>query len=116
MRALATLMVLVPLCARLWAQQPAPTNLQILKGMSRDDVFVKMQTFTEGLGVQCTFCHVGQDFARDDNARKQVARTMLVLAQELNAKFPDGKERITCYTCHHGERTPKTEPDAKPAQ
>jgi len=33
---------------------------------------------------------------------------MIVLAQDVNAKFPDGKERVTCYTCHRGDQEPKT--------
>ena len=42
--------------------------------------------------------------------KKDIARRMIVLAQDDNAKFPDGKEHVTCYTCHRGGQEPKTAP------
>ena len=67
-----------------------------------------MQSFRLGLGVQCDFCHVKGDFASDENPKKDIARKMIVLAQDVNAKFSDGKEHVTCYTCHRGAQEPKT--------
>jgi len=29
----------------------------------------------------------------------------------INGTFGDGKEHVTCYTCHRGSPTPLTEPD-----
>jgi hypothetical protein len=89
MRLLLTLLLVVPLCA----QEATPK-----------------QSFRLALGVQCDFCHVKGDFASDENAKKDIARTMIVLAQDVNAKFPDGKEHVTCYTCHRGDQEPKTAP------
>ena len=48
------------------------------------------------------FCHVQGDFASDDNPKKETARMMLGMAREINAKFPDGKRHVSCYTCHRG--------------
>ncbi len=31
---------------------------------------------------------------------------MIVLTQDVNAKFPDGKQHVTCYTCHRGAHEP----------
>ena len=40
---------------------PAPRNLQVLpKETTQQDVLAVMQTFTRGLGVQCTYCHIEQ--------------------------------------------------------
>ena len=40
---------------------PAPRNLKVLpKDTSQQDVLALMQTFTRGLGVQCTYCHSEQ--------------------------------------------------------
>ena len=69
-----------------------------------------MQSFRAGLGVQCDFCHMKGDFASDENPKKDIARKMIVLAQDVNAKFPDGKEHVTCYTCHRGAPEPLTSP------
>lgn len=87
-----------------------PKNLQVLKDASA--VRPTMAAFASGLGVQCAFCHV-QDRSSDENPHKLTARTMMRMANELNAKFPDGKVHVTCYTCHRGESVPKT---AAPAQ
>ncbi len=91
-----------------------PKNLQILKDASA--VRPTMAAFAAGLGVQCVFCHA-QDRSSDENPHKLTARTMMRMVNDLNGKFPDGKARVTCYTCHRGESVPKTEaPSASPAQ
>jgi hypothetical protein len=93
---------------------PEPTNLKILKGANGKDVREIMRTFTAGLGVQCAYCHVQGNFASDENPKKETARHMVAITQKVNAEFPDGKMRVTCYTCHRGETEPKTAPEAKP--
>jgi hypothetical protein len=85
-----------------------PQNLKLLDPNS--DIRATMMTFTAALGVQCTFCHVQGDFASDMNPKKEVARTMIAMAREINGKFPDGKQHVTCYTCHRGANEPATAP------
>ena len=115
---LATLLLLLPVFV--WAQEgkkgppPEPKNLKILKGETGEQVIMTMRAFRAALGVQCTFCHVQGDFASDDNPKKETARNMLLMAREINSKFPDGKRHVTCYTCHRGQTEPATEPP--PAQ
>jgi hypothetical protein len=121
MRLLATtLLVLLPLCAqdkdKAKAPPPPPTNLKVLKTTSGVEVRQIMRAFTAGLGVQCNYCHVQGNFASDDNPKKEVARHMIEMAQQINGHFPDGKMHVTCYTCHRGEEEPATAPAAKPAQ
>ena len=91
---------------------PPPTNLKLLKP---DNLIETMRSFTGALGVQCTYCHVMGNFASDDNPKKEIARHMISMSQEINGKFPDGKMHVTCYTCHRGETEPKTAPEPKPA-
>ena len=87
-----------------------PKNLKLLKP---EEIRTTMRSYTVALGVKCDFCHVQGDFASDDKHEKVIARGMIELARGANARFPDGKEHVTCYTCHRG----KTEPDtAPPAQ
>lgn len=90
---------------------PEPKNLKVLK-VSAAEIMPIMATFTAGLGVKCDFCHVKGNFASDDNPHKEIARKMIVMAQQINANFPDGKMHVTCYTCHRGEEEPKTAPEA----
>ena len=83
-----------------------PKNLQILKA---EDLRPTMMLFTRSLGVRCDFCHV-QDRSSDENPHKVTARMMLTLAHDINAKFPDGKVHVTCFTCHRGNAKPETDP------
>jgi len=100
--------------------QEAPKNLKVLpKDWSRQQVVQVMQNFTAGLGVGCDFCHVTTqgappDFASDDKKEKDLARAMMKITTDLNARLPKdfGMEpadvtRIGCITCHRGVPEPK---------
>jgi len=93
------------------AAPPPPTNLKVLKGASATEVRQVMRTFTAGLGVQCSYCHMGNNYASDENPKKETARHMIDMMQKLNAGFGDGKMHVSCYTCHRGEAEPKTAPE-----
>src|SRR2546425_1041938 len=105
-------------------QAPPPiTNLQVYpKDIPRPELVATMQGFTQALGVQCTYCHVGQapqfDFASDTKPTKVVARKMILMSREITAKLPEvtGKPaadvtRLRCATCHRGVAIPKLLPD-----
>src|SRR5436190_14027496 len=105
-------------------QQPPPiTNLKLYpKDIPRPELIATMQGFAQALGVQCTYCHVGQapqfDFASDDKPQKTVARKMILMSREVAAKLPEitGKPaaevtRLRCASCHPGRRVPKPLPD-----
>lgn len=116
MRFLPALLFLLPLAAQTPQEVPRPgrapqepKNLKILKP---DEVRTAMRSFTQGLGVNCGFCHAQGDMASDDNPHKVTARGMIAMMRQANASFPDGKERVTCYTCHRGESEPKSAPPA----
>src|SRR5579862_2670622 len=91
-------------------KMPPPKNLKLLKP---DQVMGAMHAFRTALGVKCDFCHVQGDFASDENPHKEIARHMITLVQDVNAKFPDGKMHVTCYTCHRGSEEPATAPPAE---
>jgi hypothetical protein len=88
-----------------------PKNLKLLKP---DEVRARMGAFRAGLGVGCDFCHVEGDRASDDNPKKVVARGMIAMTADINAKMFGNGERVTCYTCHRGKQEPDTAPP--PAQ
>jgi hypothetical protein len=111
------LLFLVPLAAQTPPEAPPPArpaqepkNLKILKP---EEVRAKMHSFTVGLGVNCGFCHVQGDMASDENPHKVIARRMIAMTRQANGTFPDGKERVTCYTCHRGQQEPLSEPSAQ---
>jgi hypothetical protein len=109
------------LAAALHGQAPAAgtlrgKNLQVLSPDVNLDAV--MARFNAGLGVQCAYCHVADDFATDANPKKAAARTMLRMLKQVNAHFPDagndfiharylpfpeGKQYVTCFTCHRGQ-------------
>ena len=80
-----------------------------------------MRGITMGLGVRCTFCHVGQegqslatfDFPSDKKQTKLIARQMMRMVEEINRRVDtlpghaDGDPRVTCSTCHRGVSLPE---------
>jgi hypothetical protein len=89
---------------------PAPKNLQVL---TVDELHSGvMQKYAAAIGGNCQTCHVRGDFAADTNEHKGIARHMITMTKEINAKFPDGKEHVTCWTCHRGTHEPAMVPPA----
>jgi len=93
--------------------RPAPKNLKVLK--PEDLAAGAMRKATQGLGVHCDYCHIAGDNASDENPKKLIARKMFAMTIDINSKFPDGKEHVTCYTCHRGAEAPLTAPAPAPA-
>src|SRR5664279_971697 len=79
-----------------------PKNLKVLKAEDERPV---MGAMMGALGQRCNFCHVPGDNASDENPKKLVARKMMEMVNDINAKFPDGKVHVSCYTCHRGKTT-----------
>lgn len=80
------------------AQPPAET-LQILKGMTREQIIPEMRKIAAALGGECNFCHVNPFQA--ETPRKAVARLMM-RDYTMAMKHKDGSA-LTCNDCHKGE-------------
>jgi hypothetical protein len=107
-----------------YAQAPTPTMVdspavKVLTGLLAPQFQEEMNFITQALGVTCGTCHVRGNFASDEKPEKLTARRMLEMTKGINKQFfPDhtpkaGESvlgRVTCYTCHQGERTPKLPP------
>jgi hypothetical protein len=119
--ALATV-ALVPAVS---AQQPVATvvdspTVKVLTGLLAPDFQEEMNYIVQALGVTCNTCHAPRgNFASDEKPLKLKARQMLEMTRAINKQFfPDHKPkpgesvlgRVTCYTCHQGEATPKLPP------
>jgi hypothetical protein len=109
--ALLMVLPLLMLAASPQQQGPAHKNLKVLP--QDTDIRATMGAFRTALGQQCTFCHVQGDFASDANPKKEIARHMIQMVNDINAKFPDGKVHVSCYTCHRGANVPLTAPPAQ---
>jgi photosynthetic reaction center cytochrome c subunit len=91
----------------------ARENLKVLPDDA--NLVPTMQMFVAALGLAdkggCNYCHdtaQGASKASDANPKKLTARMMISMAKDINSKFPDGKEHVTCYTCHRGSTMPLT--------
>ena len=112
-------------------QQQPPKNLKVLpKTWTGQQVRAVMQTFTESLGVQCTHCHVPDptaapppegrpptlDYSLDEKKEKEIARQMIQMTMALNSDGLKGvgdpavPEKVSCLTCHNGQKTPVNKP------
>jgi hypothetical protein len=103
------------------AQPPTPTvvegaNVKVLTGLFAQQFQEEMNFMVQALGVSCNTCHVRGNFASEDNEKKLLARRMLEMTRAINKQFfPDYKPKegesvlgkVTCFTCHKGESTPK---------
>jgi hypothetical protein len=80
-------------------------NIQLLRGIPSERLTKIMFSFKASLGVDCTYCHIKDQFEKDDKPAKQVARKMIQLVRDTNAKL-GGMTRVTCFTCHRGQTRP----------
>jgi hypothetical protein len=99
--------------------RPKPTNIQVLpKDISGDDVIKLMREYEQQLGVECEYCHAMNpathriDPPSDANPRKEEARTMIRMTDEINAKYlttlssATPPPQVSCGTCHRGMAKP----------
>ena len=109
------------------APPPPPKNLQVLpKDTPAPQVVALMRTFNTALGVQCGYCHVfvapgdpTNDLASDAKTPKLVARVMMQMVSDINAKLAtnikkpaDQMTKVECATCHRGAAIPALPPPA----
>jgi hypothetical protein len=74
--------------------------------MPADQMGKVMNMMSAALGVNCSHCHAGTDFAKEGLPHKDTARDMLEMTFSLNREHFGGKTIITCYTCHQGKTQP----------
>ena len=90
-------------------------NVQILKGIPVNQFMETMGFFAASLGLNCVYCHVSQSLENwerfaDDVPRKRMARSMMLMVNELNKTKFGGRRAVTCYSCHRGAETPRVIP------
>jgi hypothetical protein len=85
-------------------------NIQVLKGISAEQVIPSMMFITASLGVQCDFCHVQGAFEKDDKKPKQTARKMMEMMFAINKDNFEGHRTVTCNSCHRGNAVPQAIP------
>ena len=90
------------------AAQPRPAN-----------PLPNMQEIAQSLGVECEYCHSAPRGSGQPEPRKDIARAMLAMTRDINAKVQaavgnvaTGKAaseatEVKCVTCHRGVAIPK---------
>ena len=93
---------------------PEHKNLQVIdKNISKDDLKKTMEGFAAQLGVKCQFCHVDEQYEKDDKKQKNDARKMIKLVLEMKArkleffKTTVKESAIQCSMCHRGKPQPE---------
>ena len=111
---LPALFAAIGLCAATSFAGPEHKNLQVLnKNITDEELKKTMESFTAQLGVKCTFCHVADQYEKDDRGNKADARRMIKLVMEMKAKKADyfgprtKDAAINCALCHRGKSEPE---------
>jgi hypothetical protein len=85
--------------------EQAYKNIQVLNGTPAVELNQSMHLIKAAVGADCEYCHTG-DRASDAKKPKQIARDMMRLAFDINKNAFEGRQVVTCYTCHRGVLRP----------
>jgi hypothetical protein len=119
--AMAVMMAVWRIGSALASPQPAKTvsdgvfkNVQVLKGIPVDDFMGTMGIMCAALGFDCSDCHTNAgtekvDWAAD-TPKKVMARNMVRMMATINRTNFQGRQMVTCWSCHHGRDRPATTP------
>jgi hypothetical protein len=89
-------------------------NVRALKGIPLDDFMETMGLISAALSFDCSDCHTNAgtdkvDWAAD-TPRKVIARTMINMVATINKNNFQGREAVTCWTCHRNRDKPLVTP------
>ncbi|HEY6392639.1 MAG TPA: c-type cytochrome [Bryobacteraceae bacterium] len=116
MRLFVTAIMLCSACAFTQDKQPPKPaeevykNIQVMKGVPAPRLMGAMQFFTKSLGVECSYCHVPNEFDKDDKAPKNTARKMLTMVHQINGDNFPNNQVVSCWMCHRGSAKPEAFP------
>ena len=89
-------------------------NVQLLKGIPVDEFMGTMGLFSAALSVCCGDCHTGAGTSKPqwdvDPPRKRTARNMIQMVNTINQTSFNGRQVVTCWTCHRGQQRPAATP------
>jgi tetratricopeptide (TPR) repeat protein len=74
------------------------------------DLGATMQTIAAALGVSCGYCHVAERGSGQPEPKKDIARAMMAMTRDINAKIQaasPGATAVQCVTCHRGVAIPR---------
>jgi photosynthetic reaction center cytochrome c subunit len=94
-------------------------NVQILKDLPASQFMPNMFFIAASLGVGCDHCHVTSDngpwpMEKDDKKEKKTAREMMKMMFAINNQNFEGRQEVTCATCHNGHPDPSAISPVRP--
>jgi hypothetical protein len=84
-------------------------NVQLLKGLPEEQFWATMSFLADSLGVNCEHCHQ-TPYDADIKPEKVKARQMIRMVREMNSRYFDGIQKVTCNSCHRGSTLPVAQP------
>ena len=89
-------------------------NIQVLKGIPVKEFMNTMGFFSAATNLNCIDCHSPQSESLEgyaiDTPRKQTARRMVLMVNQINQSNFGGRRLVTCYTCHRATDRPEAIP------
>jgi hypothetical protein len=89
-------------------------NIQVLKGIPVKEFMNTMGFFSAATNLNCIDCHSPQSESLEgyaiDTPRKQTARRMVLMVNQINQTNFGGRKMVTCYTCHRASDRPEAVP------
>ncbi len=92
-------------------------NVQVLGGVSAErfnHLMAQMNNWVVPANAAaseqgCNYCHNPENMASDEKYTKIVARQMIRMTQDINAKYANHVQGtgVTCWTCHRGNAVPE---------
>jgi len=84
-------------------------NVQVLTGIPVDEFMGTMGLFSAALSMCCGECHDNEHWEAD-TPRKRTARKMAQMVQSINKTNFNGRQVVTCWTCHRNRDRPVVTP------
>jgi hypothetical protein len=89
-------------------------NVQMLKAMPAARLLKVMELgYSRALGVDCTHCHVVDEWEKDDKPAKPITREMMNMTGAINNEYlkkiknlKSENPAVNCTTCHRGQVKP----------
>jgi photosynthetic reaction center cytochrome c subunit len=89
-------------------------NVTVLKGIPVDEFMGTMGLYAAALAFCCKDCHTGAGTSdpkwEADPPKKITARRMIQMVTKINQDNFNGRQVVTCWTCHRGSPGPATTP------
>jgi hypothetical protein len=80
-------------------------NIKVLKGVPATELIPAMEFMSASLKYECTDCHDPKDYSVETRA-KDTAREMVLMQRDINNRNFNGRNQVTCMTCHRGSERP----------